>query len=274
MDGATVSLFLATFAAAFVEGVETLTIVLAMGVSRDWRSTWAGVTAGLVALVGFTVVAGYAVATWLPEAVLQLVVGTLLLVFGLQWLRKAVLRTSGRKALADEDAEFRDLSAAGRRTVTRRRWGVDVFAFVVTLKAVFLEGVEVVFIVVTFGLSADDLPTAVTAAGVATVVVAGAGVALRRPLARVPENTLKYVVGLLLATFGTYWAVQGVGILLPDREVLAWPGDDLALLALLAAWFLVSRALVVLLRRDPPSGGRGPTDGQRSADAGPAVAAP
>jgi uncharacterized membrane protein len=249
MDGATVSLFLATFAAAFVEGVETLTIVLAMGVSRDWRSTWAGVVAGLLALVGFTVVAGYAVATWLPEAVLQLVVGALLLVFGLQWLRKAVLRTSGRKALTDEVREFAEQTAAGRSAPRRRRLGIDAFAFVVALKGVFLEGVEVVFIVVTFGLSAGDLPTAVVAAVAATALVVVAGVALRRPLAAVPENTLKYVVGLLLATFGTYWAVQGVGVLLPGREVLQWPGDDLALVCLLAAWFLLSRALVLALRR-------------------------
>lgn len=249
VEPATAALFAAAFVAALVEGVETLTIVVAMGVSRGWRSTWAGFAAGVVVLVVATIIAGYSIARWLPEGALQLVVGTLLLIFGLQWLRKAVLRTSGRKALADEEAEYAAQTEAAQRAGARRRFGIDVFGFVVTFKAVVLEGAEVVFIVVTFGLSAGDMTTAVVAATAATVLVAGLGFALRRPLARVPENTLKYTVGLLLAAFGTYWAVQGVGVLLPGGEPLAWPGGDLAILGLVVVWLAFSRFLVAMLRR-------------------------
>lgn len=240
---------IATFVAATVEAVEALTIVLAMGVTRGWRPALAGTIAALVALVGFTAVTGYALATWLPRAALQLTVGTLLLIFGLQWLRKAVLRSSGRKALHDEDKAFAEQAEAGRRAGAQRMFGLDAFAFVVTFKGVFLEGVEVVFIVITFGLNAGDIPVAVIGALTAVVLVAVAGALARAPLTRVPENTLKYGVGLMLATFGTFWAVEGLGVLGPTHGSLEWPGGDLVLLPLLAGWLLVSRVLIALLRR-------------------------
>ena len=243
------ALAVTVFIAAIVELVETLTIVLAIGLTRGWRSTLAGAVSALVALAVFTAVAGYSLATWLPEAALQLAVGALMLVFGLQWLRKAVLRSSGLKALHDEEEEFRATTEAARKAGADTRLGLDWFAFVVSFKGVFLEGVEIVFIVITFGLSADSMPVAVTAALFAAVVVLVAGVAIHKPLSNVPENTLKYVVGLLLATFGTFWSLEGLGIFSVSNEPLEWPGEDLALGVLLLAWWGLSRALVWRFRR-------------------------
>ena len=155
----------ATTLASAVEFVEALTIVLAMGTTRGWRSTWAGVGAALAALAVITALAGYALQSWLPEALLQLVVGTLLLIFGLQWLRKAILRAAGLKALHDEEDAFRSEVEAARAAGDERRLGLDWFAFVVSFKGVFLEGLEIVFIVITFGLNADSIALAVARRG-------------------------------------------------------------------------------------------------------------
>ncbi|GLW99433.1 TMEM165/GDT1 family protein [Microtetraspora sp. NBRC 16547] len=252
MTGATWGLVASTFAASFVEFVEALTIVLAMGVTRGWRSALAGTVVALVALTGFTAAAGYALSTWLPESLLQLVVGTLLLIFGLQWLRKAILRSSGLKAMHDEDEEFASQTEAGRQATAKSRFGIDTFAFVVSFKGVFLEGVEVVFIVITFGLSAANMPAAIGGAAVAGLLVLIAGLILHRPLAMIPENALKYGVGLLLASFGAYWAVEGLGVFTAGGESLEWPGGDWAILALLACWLLTSRVLVKFLPRLKP----------------------
>lgn len=249
MDSATVGLSLAVFAACFVEMVEATTIVMAMGFTRSWRSAVLGTIAALTSLAVVTVIMGYALATWLPESALQLVIGTLLLIFGLQWLRKAILRSSGRKAVHDEEEIFRMESEAAR-AAARTGGTFDLFAFMVSFKGVFLEGMEVVFIVITFGLSADNVPVAAAGAAMAVAVVLSLAVALRRPLSMVNENMLKYGVGLLLATFGTYWAVEGLGIFRDDRESLGWPGHDLALIGLLAAWVLLSRVFVMALRDD------------------------
>lgn len=252
MSHSTWGLLVAVFAASLVEFVEALTIVLAMGATRGWRSALAGTAAAVVALAGFTAVSGYALASWLPRAALQLTVGTLLLVFGLQWLRKAVLRASGRKAMHDEGAIFERAAAEARTAGPDSRLGLDWFAVVVSFKGVFLEGVEIVFIVITFGLNAHDVPVAVAAALAAGLVVVSAGAVLHRPLTQVPENTLKYGVGLLLATFGTFWVGEGLGVFAGGDTSLEWPGSDWALLGLLAAWAVVARALVLGLRRRPP----------------------
>lgn len=243
-SGALWGLVTATFVASFVEFVEAFTIVLAMGMTRSWRSALAGTAVAVVALVAFTIVAGYALVNWLPESALQLAIGTLLLIFGLQWLRKAILRSSGLKALHDEEEEFREQAEAARRAGDEKRFGLDWFSFVVSFKGVFLEGVEVVFIVITFGLNADNVPLAAVGAAAAGAIVLVAGAVAHKPLARVPENTLKYGVGLLLATFGTFWAVEGLGIFQDGGESLHWPGGDVALLVLLGGWFLLSRLLV------------------------------
>ena len=235
---------LSTFVASFVECVEALTIVLAMGITRGWRSAIAGTVTALVALVGLTLAAGSALVTWLSPAVLQVVVGSLMLVFGLQWLRKAVLRSAGLKPLHDETAEYAQQTSAGRRAGSSTVLGLDAFGYVVSLKAVLLEGVEVMFIVVTFGVNADNLPLAATGGGAAAGVVLLLGVVLHRPFAAVPENTLKYVVGLLLATFGTFWSLEGLGTFTAAGDSIGWPGGDWALLGLLGSWLLWSRVLI------------------------------
>ena len=253
MDAAAWGLGTAVFLASTVEMVEAMTIVMAMGMTRSWRSTLAGVAASLMALAAFTAVAGYALTTWLPEAALQLVIGTLLLIFGLQWLRKAVLRSSGRKAMHDEDQIYADEVEEARRAGAVPSEGLDWFSFVVSFKGVFLEGVEVVFIVITFGLNADNMPVAIVAAVLGCALVTCVGIALRHPLSRVPENTLKYGVGLLLTAFGTFWSVEGLGVLRPGHESLEWPGSDLTIVALVVAWFALSRVLVAALRRTRPA---------------------
>jgi Ca2+/H+ antiporter, TMEM165/GDT1 family len=241
----------ATLLASGVEFVEALTIVLAMGTTRGWRSTWIGVGAALAALAVVTAIAGYALQSWLPEALLQLIVGTLLLIFGLQWLRKAILRSAGLKALHDEDETFREEVEAARAAGEERRLGLDWFAFVVSFKGVFLEGLEIVFIVLTFGLNGDSIPLAVLGAGLGGAIVLTAGFALHRPLARVPENTIKFTVGLLLSTFGTFWSVEGLGYFAPSEASISWPGGDAALPVLLALWALLAWAAVRLLSAPP-----------------------
>lgn len=247
-DAGTLGVLAATFLASAVEFVEALTIVLAMGVTRGWRAALAGVALAVAALAAITAVAGYALVEWLPESLLQLVVGGLLLVFGLQWLRKAILRSSGLKALHDEDAIFERERAAALAAGEDRRLGLDWFAFVVSFKGVFLEGLEIVFIVITFGLNADAIPTAAAGAALAGALVLTVGAIAHRPLSSVPENTVKYAVGILLSTFGTFWAVEGLGLFADGRESLHWPAGDLALLVLLATWLAFSRLTVAALR--------------------------
>src|SRR3954447_15757244 len=230
--------------ASGVEFVEALTIVLAMGTTRGWRSAWAGVGAAVVTLTALTAVGGYALQEALPEATLQVVIGSLLLLFGLQWLRKAVLRAAGLKALHDEDATYREQVEAGRAAVDERRFGLDWAGFAVTFKGVLLEGVEVVFIVIGFGVSSGSIGLAVAGAVLGGVIVLAAGFALHRPLSRVPENTMKFTVGLLLTTFGTFWVGEGLGG--------EWPGGDAVLPLLLALWGLAAWGAVRVLAARPP----------------------
>jgi uncharacterized membrane protein len=252
MTAATWGLVIATFVACFVEMVEATTIVMAMGFTRSWRSAVAGTVAALGALAVVTVFAGYALGNWLPEAALQLAIGGLLLIFGLQWLRKAILRSSGRKAVHDEDAIYREEVAAAK-AAGRGSGGIDMFSFVVSFKGVFLEGMEVVFIVITFGLNADNVPAASIGAAAAVIVVLLIATATKRPLSMINENLLKYGVGLLLASFGTYWAVEGMGIFRDGRESVQWPGSDFAILGLIVVWFLLSRLFVAVLRSPAPA---------------------
>lgn len=247
MGAASWALAGAVLLASVVEMVEAMTIVLAMGMTRSWRSTLAGVGAALVALVTFTAVTGYAITTWLPEAALKLVIGSLLLIFGLQWLRKAILRSSGRKAMHDEDQIFAD-EVANAKAAGAVREGLDWFSFIVSFKGVFLEGVEVVFIVITFGLNARNLPVAIAAAVAGVLLVLVVGLLARGPLSRVPENSLKYAVGVLLSGFGTYWAIGGLGVFEGAHHSIEWPGEDFALVAILLGWIILSRAMAWILR--------------------------
>ena len=251
-------LIVAVFVACFVEMVEATTIVMAMGFTRSWRSAIIGTVAALAVLAVFTVAAGFALATWLEPATLKLVIGTLLLIFGLQWLRKAIYRYSGRKAVHDEDQIYRDEVEAAQ-AAGETKSGLDMFAFLVSFKGVVLEGLEVVFIVLTFGLSAratstggiDPLWWATLGAFAAVIIVLGIAVAARKPLSMIPENTLKYCVGLLLVSFGTYWSVGGLGAFFGEPDGVVWPGTDLALLVILVAVFFLSRVLIAVLRVSP-----------------------
>jgi uncharacterized membrane protein len=229
------------FLACVVEAVEALTIVLAVGTTRGWRSTWQGVAAGLAALTVIVAVLGPAL-TAIPINSLRLIVGALLLVFGLQWMRKAILRASGFKALHDEDKIFADQTRQARAAGKGHKGIVsDWYAFTVAFKGVLLEGLEVAFIVVTFGASQGNLFLAVAGAVMAIILVVSVGVAVRHPLARVPENTLKFCVGVLLTSFGTFWAGEGAGV--------KWPGSDVALLGLLPLYAAAALLLVAWLRQ-------------------------
>ena len=209
-------LFIAVFLASAVEGVEAVTIVLAAGLTRGWRSALAGAGVASVVLAAIVAVLGPAL-TALPIDVLRLVVGALLLTFGLQWLRKAILRASGFKALRDEDAIFAAQLAADRAVGQEPR-GIDGYGFTVSFKGVLLEGLEVAFIVVTFGSNEHNVPLAAIAACAAAVLVVAAGVAVRAPLSRVPENTLKFAVGVMLKRLRHFLGSRGGGGPLAGRR--------------------------------------------------------
>jgi uncharacterized membrane protein len=232
--------FLGTFLASAVEAVEALTIVLAVGIVRGWRSTLTGVGAAGLVLAAVVAVLGPAL-QHIPINTLRFVVGALLLAFGLQWLRKAVLRAAGYKPLHDEAEAFaRERAEAGSAPAASSS-GLDWYAFTVAFKGVLLEGLEVAFIVITFGSTQGNVGLAAGAAALAVVIVVGVGLFVRGPLERVPENSLKFAVGLLLTTFGTFWGGEGAGV--------EWPGSDLAILWILAFLGLVSFVLTRALRR-------------------------
>jgi uncharacterized membrane protein len=223
-----------------VEFVEALTIVLAAGITRGWRSALAGLAAATVVLAVIVAALGPAL-TLLPITVLQLVVGALLLAFGTQWLRKAILRSTGFVPLHDEEAAFARELAEARAAGHEERLGLDWYGFTLSFKGVLLEGLEVAFIVITFGSAQGSIPLAAAGAAAALVLVAIVGVLVREPLARVPENTLKFGVGVLLTTFGMFWSVEGAGA--------DWPGDDVALPFILLFVAALSFVAVTLLRR-------------------------
>jgi uncharacterized membrane protein len=239
--GAASALFIAVFLACVVEAVEATTIVLAAGTAREWRSAGLGVGAALAALAVIVAALGPAVSE-VPLRGLRVVVGALLLIFGLQWIRKAVLRASGHKALHDEEVLYaKHLADAAGQQGRRTAFVPDWYGFTLSFKGVLLEGLEVVFIVLTFGSNDHNVGLAAIAAGCAVVLVAIAGLAVRAPLARVPENTMKFVVGIMLTSFGLFWGAEGAGA--------RWPGSDAALLVIIPAIALYAVALVALLRR-------------------------
>jgi uncharacterized membrane protein len=239
MSGSEVGLALSVFLACSVEAVEALTIVLAVGTTRSWRSAFYGVGAALLALAALTAALGPAL-TSLPINALRVAVGGLLLVFGLQWLRKAILRASGLKALHDEEASYRE-EAEAARAAGEPAAGFDPYSFTVAFKGSFLEGLEVVFIVITFGANQHDVGLAAAAAALAVLAVVTAGAAIHAPLARVPENTMKFGVGVMLTSFGTFWGGEGAGA--------HWPGGDASLLAIIPGTLLFALGIVTLLRR-------------------------
>jgi uncharacterized membrane protein len=228
------------FLASAVEFVEALTIVLAAGLTRGWRSSLTGLAAATVVLAAIVAVLGPAL-KHIPIDALRLVVGALLLAFGLQWLRKAILRASGYKALHDEDAIFAREAEEARAAGGDVRAGLDWYGFTLAFKGVLLEGLEVAFIVITFGSTQGRIDLAAIGAGAALVLVAVVGIVVHAPLSRVPENTMKFAVGVMLTTFGIFWSAEGAGA--------NWPGDDASLPVVLAFVILLSFGAVTLLRR-------------------------
>ena len=240
MSGQQFGLALSVFLACSVEAVEALTIVLAVGTTRSWRSTMIGVGAAVVALAALTGALGPAL-TSLPINALRVAVGGLLLVFGLQWLRKAILRASGLKALHDEAAAYKHETEAAIAAGVIAKDKLDPYSFTVAFKGTFLEGLEGVFIVITFGANQHDVGLAAIAAAIAVLLIVIAGAAVSAPLARVPENTLKFGVGVMLTSFGIFWGGEGAGA--------HWPGNDKALLVIIPATLVFAIAAVALLRR-------------------------
>lgn len=241
---------LPSFAASAVEFVEAATIVLAVGITRGWRAPLAGTLAAAATLAVLIATLGVTIVAVVPEQVLKLVVGALLLLFGLRWLRKAILRFSGIVALHDEEEIYRrEIEAL--RADGRTRTEFDRVGALVAYKAVLLEGTEVAFIVVAFGAGGSThLSSAIVGALAAGVVVLAAAVALRRPLTMVPENWLKFGVGAILSSFGVFWFSEGLG--------MHWPGDALSLPVILAAYLVLSAASVRLLGAVLPEGARVP----------------
>jgi uncharacterized membrane protein len=255
MSGAEIGLALSVFLACSVEAVEALTIVLAVGATRSWSSALSGVGAALIALATIVLALGPAI-TSLPIGVLRVVVGGLLLIFGLQWLRKAILRSAGLKAKHDELQIYTEAVSnamvgadSGARSgiesgADAGAAGFDGYAFTVAFKGVLLEGLEVAFIVLTFGANQHRVPLAAAAAGLAILIIIVAGVAARAPLARVPENTLKFAVGVMLSSFGMFWSAEGAGA--------RWPGGDIALLAIIPGVLVAGIVMVEALGQAPP----------------------
>jgi uncharacterized membrane protein len=229
-----------TFLASAVEAVEALTIVLAVGYTRTWSSSLWGAATGFITLLAIVALAGPAIVAYVPLAALKLAIGVFLLVFGLAWLRKAILRYSGRKALHDEEAIY-------GRSVEKLQSAVptgshDRVGFATSFNAVLLEGLEVAVIVLTFGSTA---PAGFWWSGIgaigAVIIVVVAGFVVRKPFGRIPENTMKFAVGIMLTSFGTLWAGEGLGI--------AWWGADLSLLWIVATFLAVSGAAVTFSQR-------------------------
>jgi uncharacterized membrane protein len=254
MSGSELGLALSVFLACAVEAVEALTIVVAVGSTRSWRSAMSGVGAAIVVLAAIVAALGPAL-TSLPIDALRVLVGGLLLIFGLQWLRKAILRSAGLKAKHDELETYQqELQAA--RAAGARRGRLDGYSLTIAFKGVLLEGLEVAFIVLTFGANQHRIPLAAAAAGVAVLVVLAAGFAVRGPLARVPENMLKFAVGVMLSSFGIFWGAEGAGA--------HWPGSDAALLAIIPGLLIASNAMAWSIRRAvrQAPGAKGPSSGE------------
>ncbi|MGH7641863.1 MAG: COG4280 domain-containing protein [Candidatus Dormibacteria bacterium] len=236
----TLLIALAVFGACAVEMVEALTIVLASGLTRGWRSSLEGAAAAFLCLVVIVAVCGPALVHYVPINALRVVVGSLLLVLGMQWLRKAILRASGHKAKHDEDAIYRR-EVARLSGLPQPGSGRDPVGFTISFKGVLLEGMEAVMIVLTLGLSSGHLAVAAGAGVAAFLVVAAVGLLVSRQLREVPENAMKTVVGVMLVSFGTFWGGEGVGV--------HWPGSDLSLLGLIGGYALLTWFAVRALSR-------------------------
>jgi len=227
----------ASFLGTSVEFVEALTIILAVGAVRGWKSALTGALFAILVLAVLVTIIGAPLTAVIEVFWVQLLIGLMMLLFGIRWLRKAILRYAGLKTLHDEAESYTE-EVERQRKAGAVASGIDRFAFSTTFSGTFLEGLEAIFIVITFGLSSHSMKSSIVGAVAATVVVIGAGVALRHPLAKVPENTLKFIVGLMLTSFGAFWIGEGLGV--------AWPQKDASILYMavsfaLFTWFEVTR---------------------------------
>lgn len=251
------AVLIAAFLASTVEFVEAFTIVLVVGVTVNWRSAFTGALAAAGALAVIVAVFGVTLINVIPLDILRLVVGVLLVLFGLKWLKKAILRYAGLKAMHDEEAIYEEQLAEMKARGEHVHKGMDPFGVATSFKSVLLEGLEVAFIVITFGSQAgaaasntaksvDGQGIAVAALGAAgaLLLVVAAGAVVRAPLQRVPENMLKFVVGIMLASFGTFWGGEGLG--------LSWWHEDIFLLVLVAFYLAVAGLLILWLRQYAP----------------------
>ncbi len=245
------AVLVAAFLASAVECVEAFTIVLVVGVTINWRSAFLGTALAVAALAALVGIFGMALVQFIPIEALRLVVGLLLVLFGLKWLKKAILRYARLKALHDEEAIYEEHLAELRAKGLAPARRIDPFGLITAFKSVLLEGLEVAFLVMSFGIQAGGLQatngilTAALGASGALLAVIALGALVRAPLARVPENTLKFTVGIMLTSFGTFWGGEGLGI--------SWWHDDLFLLVLVAFYLALSGALILWLRPYAPA---------------------
>jgi Ca2+/H+ antiporter, TMEM165/GDT1 family len=242
MSSEVIAAVFASFVASAVEFVEAFTVVLAVGVTRQWRSTLLGAGAATAVLIAVVAFLGLTIATLVPIDLLRLIVGAVLIVFGLQWLTRAILRAAGARASRDELTSFGRQIAVLANEPPVPTTGVDWISFTIAFKGVLLEGLEVAFIVVSVGAAGGGLVPAMLGAGLAGVGVLAVGMAIRQPLARLPENQMKYGVGLMLVSFGTFWAGEGTGI--------TWPASDPSILLLLALYLAASLLAVRIVAAD------------------------
>jgi uncharacterized membrane protein len=230
----------ASFLGTAVEFIEALTVVLAVGVVRGWKSSLSGMTVALLVLAAMVTLFGVPLMNLVNLAAFQLIIGILMLLFGMRWLRKAILRYSGLKALHLEDKAYAE-ELNRQRSHAKSNHGMDWFGFVTSFNIVLLEGIEAVFIVLTFGLAAHSLISSITGSIIGLVMVVVAGILLRKPLATIPENTMKFVVGLMLSGFGIFWVGEGIGV--------NWWHADVSILVISLFLLLVSFLCVQLLSR-------------------------
>lgn len=260
LSGPLASVVIAAFLASTVEFVEAFTIVLVVGVTVNWKSSLAGAAAAAVALAAIVGVFGTALVIFVPIKTLQLIVGVLLVLFGLKWMKKAILRYAGIKAMHDEEAIYEEEMAEMRARGETPHPGLDPFGVLTSFKSVLLEGLEVAFIVITFGSAATGVSSrstgiiwATVGAVAAFLLVVSLGAVVRAPLQRVPENMLKFVVGIMLTSFGVFWGGEGLGV--------QWPGEDLFLLALVGLFLALALGLITWLRPWGQAASSAPTSG-------------
>lgn len=246
----------ASFLGTGVEFVEALTIILAVGAVRGWKSALAGALAAILVLAVLITVIGAPLTAVIQVFWVQLLIGLMMLLFGIRWLRKAILRYAGLKALHDE-AESYSEEMERQRKAGALAAGIDRFAFSTTFSGTFLEGLEAVFIVITFGLSSHSMRSSIVGAIAATVIVVAAGVALRQPLAKVPENTLKFIVGVMLTSFGAFWIGEGLGVAWPQKDAsILYMGASLVVFTWVEVLRISRRLQTKSGRRSISAGGR------------------